>query len=64
MYTVHTHTHTHAHAHAHACTRTHTHAHAHTHTVYDSGAVFDPSVLDISEDDLLKKFMEVSIPTW
>ena len=36
---------------------------AHTHTqVYDSGAVFDPSVLDISEDDLLKRFMEVRIP--
>jgi len=26
--------------------------------IYDSGAVFEPSVLDISEDDLLKKFME------
>ena len=28
--------------------------------VYDSGAVFDPSVLDITDDDILKKFMEVS----
>lgn len=26
--------------------------------LYDSGAVFDPSVLDITDDDLLKRFME------
>ena len=47
------------------CTHTHTPAHPHTRTptlVYDSGAVFEPSVLDISEDDLIKKFMEVSMP--
>ena len=56
-----THTHAHTHAHTHTHTRTHAHTHTHTHTVYDSGAVFDPSVLDISEDDLLKKFMEVRI---
>ena len=28
--------------------------------VYDSGSLFDPSVLDISEEDLLKKFVNVS----
>ena len=27
--------------------------------VFDDGAVFPPSVLDIKEEDLLKKFMEV-----
>ena len=30
-------------------------------TVYDSGAVFSPSVLDISDDDLIKQFTEVQI---
>ena len=29
------------------------------HAVYDSGSVFPPHVLDISEEDLLKRFMEV-----
>ena len=29
-------------------------------SVYDSGSVFDPSVLDITNEDILKRFMEVS----
>ncbi len=39
----------------------HTHTHTHTHTpipVYDSGTVFDPSILDITDDDLLRRFLE------
>ena len=28
--------------------------------VYDSGSVFSPAVLDITEEDLLKKFVAVS----
>ena len=28
-------------------------------TVYDSGAVFSPTVLDISDDDLIRHFTEV-----
>ena len=29
------------------------------HAVYDSGSIFPPNVLDISQEDLLKRFMEV-----
>ena len=28
-------------------------------TVYESGSVFSPDVLDITEEDLLSKFMQV-----
>ena len=28
--------------------------------VYDSGSVFSPSLLDITDDDLLKTFMQVN----
>lgn len=28
--------------------------------VYDGGSIFPPSILDITEDDLLKKFVSVS----
>ena len=27
--------------------------------VYDSGSIFSPDILDISDDDLLKKFTQV-----
>ena len=30
--------------------------------VYDSGSVFSPAVLGITEEDLLKKFVAVSTP--
>lgn len=30
------------------------------HTVYDSGSLFAPEVLDVSEDDLIQKFINVS----
>lgn len=28
--------------------------------VYEGGATYDPSVLDITDDDLLKRFMQVT----
>ena len=28
--------------------------------VYEAGSVFDPAILDITDDDLLKRFMQVS----
>ena len=27
--------------------------------VYEAGATYDPSILDITDDDILKKFMQV-----
>ena len=27
--------------------------------VYEAGSTYDPSILDVTDDDLLKKFMEV-----
>lgn len=29
--------------------------------VYESGSTYDPNILDITDDDLLKKFMQVGI---
>lgn len=29
--------------------------------VYEAGATYDPNILDITDDDLLKKFMQVGI---
>ena len=31
------------------------------HTVYDSGSLFAPEVLDISSEDLMQKFLQVSV---
>ena len=28
-------------------------------TVYEAGSVFDPSILDITDEDILKRFVEV-----
>jgi large subunit ribosomal protein LP0 len=30
--------------------------------VYDSGTIFDPAILDVTDDDLRARFMEVCVP--
>ena len=32
----------------------------HCFSVYESGSVFSPNVLDITDDDLMKKFLQVN----